>query len=138
MIGIAIVTRAAKTPAQAGVFVCRFARRPQGSAWFAPSITDASPGRAAFRPLLCLLHEKIAAWSSTAEWLVRRLHRGHSRFARIPTRDQAASASRFGTTSFAARMPASYSRYIGIASISCETASGGVITAATATMPISA
>ena len=48
------------------------------------------------------------------------------------------SALDFRPTSFAAIIPASYSRHIGIASISCDTASGGVITAATTTMPISA
>ncbi len=38
-------------------------------------------------------------------------------------------------TSFAARIPTSYSRHIGIASISCEITSGGVTTAAITKMP---
>lgn len=63
---------------------------------------------------------------------------GHRVSAEVSAGAQAAAASRFGATSREAMMPTSYSRYIGIASISCDTASGGVITAATTTMPISA
>ena len=46
-----------------------------------------------------------------------------------------ASALAFRPTSFAAMIPASYSRHIGIASSSCEITSGGVITAATTKIP---
>ncbi len=43
-----------------------------------------------------------------------------------------------GASRRAAMMPASYSRHIGIASISCETTSGGVITAASTNTPTTA
>ena len=43
--------------------------------------------------------------------------------------------ARFGASHFEARIPASYSRHIGRASISCDTTSGGVITAATMNTP---
>lgn len=52
-------------------------------------------------------------------------------------RQSAASGSR-GVTQPAAMMPSSYSTHIGIASISCETTSGGVITAAMMKMPTTA
>jgi hypothetical protein len=52
-----------------------------------------------------------------------------------PAATRQASASDFRPTSFAAMMPASYSRHIGIASSSCEITSGGVMIAATMKMP---
>lgn len=52
---------------------------------------------------------------------------------RTPRRGQSFACVR--PTSLAARMPASYSRHIGIASISCEITSGGVTIAAMTKMP---
>jgi hypothetical protein len=57
----------------------------------------------------------------------RGLHAAHA--------SSAASFSRFGTIMRAAMIPASYSRHIGIASINCETTSGGVMTAARMNTP---
>ena len=58
--------------------------------------------------------------------------------ARAMGRSYVDSFASRGVTHFDATIPASYSRYIGRASISCETTSGGVIIAASTKIPTSA